>query len=142
MNKLLQRTIAFLAAALTQLAGAQAFPTKPVRLTVPFPPGGGSDILARPIAQKLAEKWGQPVIVDNRGGSGGNIGTRAAAEAEPDGHTIILGVLGAHAVKQSLYANAGFDSTRDLAAITWFRTKTHDPANVRAFRRALRESAS
>jgi tripartite-type tricarboxylate transporter receptor subunit TctC len=105
-------------ATFTQLAAAQAFPTKAVRLIVPFPPGGGTDILARPIAQKLAEKWGQPVIIDNRGGAGGNIGTKAAAETDPDGHTIILGVLGTHAVNQSLYANAGFDSTRDFAAIT------------------------
>ncbi len=103
---------------LSAAASAQPFPTKPVKLIVPFPPGGGTDILARPIAQKLSAKWGQPVIVDNRGGAGGNIGTKAAAEAEPDGYTIILGVLGTHAVNQSLYANAGFDSTKDFAAIT------------------------
>ena len=109
---------AFALAAFAGLAAAQAFPSKAVRLIVPFPPGGGTDILARPIAQKLAEKWGQPVIIDNRGGAGGNIGTRAAAEAPADGYTIILGVLGTHAVNQSLYANAGFDSTKDFAAIT------------------------
>ena len=97
---------------------AQDFPNKPVKLIVPFPPGGGTDILARPIAQKLSEKWGQPVIVENRGGAGGNIGTKAAAEAAPDGYTLIFGVLGTHAVNQSLYANPGFDSTIDFAAIT------------------------
>src|SRR5512134_3502073 len=118
MKKLLHWAAALLAAAAFQAALADTFPAKPVRMIVPFPPGGGTDILARPIAQKLSEKWGQPVIVDNRGGAGGNIGTKAAAEAEPDGYTIILGVLGTHAVNQSLYANAGFDSTRDFAAIT------------------------
>lgn len=118
MKKLLHWTAALLTAAACQAGLADAFPSKPVRLIVPFPPGGGTDILARPIGQKLSERWGQPVIVDNRSGAGGNIGTRAAAEAEPDGYTIILGVLGTHAVNQSLYANAGFDSTKDFAAIT------------------------
>jgi len=97
---------------------AQDYPSKPVKLIVPFPPGGGTDILARPLAQKLSEKWGQPVIVENRGGAGGNIGTKAAAEAAADGYTLIFGVLGTHAVNQSLYANPGFDSTVDFAAIT------------------------
>jgi tripartite-type tricarboxylate transporter receptor subunit TctC len=100
------------------LAYAQDYPNKPVKLIVPFPPGGGTDILARPIAQKLSEKWGQPVVVENRGGAGGNIGTKAAAEAAPDGYTLIFGVLGTHAVNQSLYVNPGFDSTVDFAAIT------------------------
>lgn len=114
--------LAWLCAALaligSSLTQAQDFPSKPVKLIVPFPPGGGTDILARPIAQKLSEKWGQPVIVENRGGAGGNIGTKAAAEATPDGYTLIFGVLGTHAVNQSLYANPGFDSTVDFAAIT------------------------
>ena len=104
---------------------AQEFPSKPDKLIVPFPPGGGTDILARPIAQKLSEKWGQPVVVDNRGGAGGNIGTKAAAEAAPDGYTLIFGVLGTHAVNQSLYANPGFDSTVDFAAITMVANTTN-----------------
>lgn len=118
MKKLMKWTAAMAFSAISAAAAAQSFPTRPVKLIVPFPPGGGTDILARPIAQKLSAKWGQPVIIDNRGGAGGNIGTKAAADAEPDGYTIILGVLGTHAVNQSLYANAGFDSTRDFAAIT------------------------
>ena len=109
---------AALAVACSSVTQAQDYPLKPVKLIVPFPPGGGTDILARPIAQKLSEKWGQPVIVENRGGAGGNIGTKAAAEAAPDGYTLIFGVLGTHAVNQSLYANPGFDSTIDFAAIT------------------------
>ena len=85
---------------------------------MPFPPGGGTDILARPLADALSKKWGQPVIIDNRGGAGGNIGTKAAADAEPDGYTLIFGVMGTHAVNQSLYKDAGFDSMKDFAAIT------------------------
>ena len=116
--KLLQLATAVLATAIAQVALAQPFPSKPVKMIVPFPPGGGTDILARPLAQKLSEKWGQPVIIDNRGGAGGNIGVKAAADAEPDGYTIILGVQGTHAVNPSLYANPGFDTLRDFAPLT------------------------
>ena len=107
------------------LVQAQDFPSKPVKLIVPFPPGGGTDILARPIAQKLSEKWGQTVIVENRGGAGGNIGTKAAADAPADGYTLILGTVGTHAVNQSLYVSAGFDSTIDFAAITMLANTTN-----------------
>jgi len=107
------------------LVQAQDFPSKPVKLIVPFPPGGGTDILARPIAQKLSEKWGQTVIVENRGGAGGNIGTKAAADAPADGYTLILGTVGTHAVNQSLYVSAGFDSTIDFAAITMVANTTN-----------------
>jgi tripartite-type tricarboxylate transporter receptor subunit TctC len=116
--KTLKLAAAILATAIAQVAAAQPFPSKPVRMIVPFPPGGGTDILARPLAQKLSEKWGQPVIIDNRGGAGGNIGVKAAADAEPDGYTIILGVQGTHAVNPSLYANPGFDTLRDFAPLT------------------------
>ena len=109
--------IVFASVAMGQ-TNALNYPNRPVKIIVPFPPGGGTDILARPIAQKLSTLWGQPVVIDNRGGAGGNIGTKAAAEAEPDGYTLIFGVLGTHAVNQSLYANAGFDSTKDFAAVT------------------------
>lgn len=118
MGVIAKLLLGFSVTALTSFAAAQTFPSKPVKLIVPFPPGGGTDILARPIAQKLSEKWGQPVIIENRSGAGGNIGTKAAAEAPPDGYTLIMGVLGTHSVNQSLYANAGFDSTKDFAAIT------------------------
>lgn len=118
MQKNITQWLCVFAMLLSGLVSAQTFPSKPVKIIVPFPPGGGTDILARPIAQKLSEKWGQPVVIDNRGGAGGVIGTKAAAEAEPDGYTLIFGVLGTHAVNQSLYANPGFDSTKDFAAIT------------------------
>ncbi|WP_232338140.1 tripartite tricarboxylate transporter substrate binding protein [Bordetella flabilis] len=112
-----------LAGALTggpaQAADAAAgFPDRPVRLIVPFPPGGGTDILARPVAQKLGEKWGQPVIVENRAGAGGNIGTEAAARAPADGYTLVLGTVGTHAINQSLYKHLPYDAVRDFAAIT------------------------
>jgi tripartite-type tricarboxylate transporter receptor subunit TctC len=97
---------------------AASFPDHPVRLIVPFPPGGGTDILARPIAQKLGEKWGQPVIIENRAGAGGNIGTEAAARAAPDGYTLVLGTVGTHAINQSLYRNLSYDAVRDFVAIT------------------------
>ncbi|WP_260986159.1 tripartite tricarboxylate transporter substrate binding protein [Bordetella genomosp. 13] len=99
-------------------AGAAGFPDHPVRLIVPFPPGGGTDILARPLAQKLSEQWGQPVVVENRAGAGGNIGTDVAARAPADGYTLVLGTVGTHAINQSLYANLPYDAVRDFAAIT------------------------
>lgn len=114
----LQALVLLLAAVAGAGTWAQDYPNRAVKLIVPFPPGGGTDILARPIAQKLSELWGQPVVVDNRGGAGGNLGTKLAAEAPPDGYTLILGVQGTHAVNQSLYSNPGFDATRDFAAIT------------------------
>jgi tripartite-type tricarboxylate transporter receptor subunit TctC len=97
---------------------ATGFPDRPVRLIVPFPPGGGTDILARPVAQKLGEKWGQPVIIENRAGAGGNIGTEAAARAPADGYTLVLGTVGTHAINQSLYRHLPYDAVRDFAAIT------------------------
>lgn len=118
MKTPLKMLAALVLAAVAVAAVAQSFPNRTVRLIVPFPPGGGTDILARPIAQKLSEKWGQPVVIDNRAGAGGNVGTKAVADAPADGYTLIFGVQGTHAVNQSLYSNAGFDSTKDFAAIT------------------------
>jgi tripartite-type tricarboxylate transporter receptor subunit TctC len=103
---------------LADAAAADTFPNRPVRLIVPFPPGGGTDILARPMAQKLGEKWGQAVIIENRAGAGGNIGTEAAARAPADGYTLVLGTVGTHAINQSLYSNLSYDATRDFVAIT------------------------
>jgi len=97
---------------------AAGFPDHAVRLIVPFPPGGGTDILARPLAQKLGERWGQPVVIENRAGAGGNIGTDTAARAPADGYTLVLGTVGTHAINQSLYARLPYDAVRDFAAIT------------------------
>jgi len=89
-----------------------------VRFIVPFPPGGGTDGLARVLAAKLGELWGQQVIVDNRGGAQGNIGTAVGAKAPPDGYTITLGHQGALTINPHLYSNPGYDALRDFAAVT------------------------
>src|SRR5918911_5453006 len=107
---------AFCAAALLlvapQFASAQAspaYPTKPVRMIVPFPAGGATDIVGRLIAQKLAETWGHQVIVDNRGGAGGTIGSELAAKSPPDGYTILVGTSSTHAIAPSLYSKLPYD---------------------------------
>jgi tripartite-type tricarboxylate transporter receptor subunit TctC len=111
-----------LAAALLVLAApglphAQDYPTRTITLIVPFPPGGGVDAMARIIAEKMSVALKQQIIVDNRGGGGGTIGTRAVAKAEPDGYTLLLGHTGTVSINPSLYKNAGYDPRRDLAPI-------------------------
>src|SRR6201991_4593159 len=86
-------------------AGAQtAYPNKPIRVVVPFPAGGTTDILARAAGQKMSEAWGQPVIVDNRPGAGGNIGAELVAKSPNDGYTLLMGTVGTHAINASLYS--------------------------------------
>ena len=100
------------------LAAAQgAYPTKPIRLIVPFPPGGGTDIVARIIAAKLTDEFKQQVIVDNRAGADGVIGTDIAAKANPDGHVLFIGTAGNLAINPSLYPKLPFDMARDFAPI-------------------------
>src|ERR1051325_2051700 len=100
------------------LAGmAHAFPTKPVKIIVAFPPGGGTDIVARLLAPRLSEVWGQPVIVENRAGASGTIGTEAAARAEPDGYTLLMATMGNMTANQHLYRMAE-DPLRAFAPIT------------------------
>jgi len=101
----------------TPALGAQPYPSKPVRLIVPFAAGGSTDLLARTLATKLQESLGQTVIVDNRPGAGGNIGTEAAAKAAPDGYTLLMGT-NANAVNHSLYTNLRFDFLRDFEPIS------------------------
>jgi tripartite-type tricarboxylate transporter receptor subunit TctC len=96
---------------------AQAYPSKPLRLIVPFPPGGSTDILARALAQKLGEGLGQPVVIDNRGGAGGSIGAETASKAAPDGHTIMMGHLGTLAVAPAIYKNLGYDPRKSFAPV-------------------------
>src|SRR3989442_9765591 len=91
-------------------AFAQAFPTKPVRLVVPFPPGGPLDAVGRAIADKLTQTWGQSVVVDNRPGAGGNIGADLVAKSPPDGYTVVMGALSTHAVNPSLYPKMPYDA--------------------------------
>jgi len=107
-------------AALVLCAGgawAQSFPTKPVRIVVPFPPGGTVDVLARLIAPKMSDGLGQPVIVDNRGGAGGSIGTHAVAQAEPDGHTMLLTPNGI-AIAPSMFRKLPYDPAKELTPVT------------------------
>lgn len=99
-------------------AFAQAYPNKPIRLIVPFPPGGGNDVIARIVGQKLGERLGQSVIIDNRGGSNGIIGLQALAQAAPDGYTIGVGAAGPMAVNPSLYEKLSYDPVKDFAPIT------------------------
>ena len=98
-------------------AQAPAYPTKPIRIVVPFPPGGATDILAREVAQKLNDAWGQQVIVDNRPGAGGNIGSELVAKAAPDGYTLEMGTVGTHAINASLYAKMPYDNVKDFVPI-------------------------
>ena len=92
---------------------------KPIRLIVPFPPGGGTDLVGRSVGAKLAEALGQKVVIDNRGGAGGNIGAEMAARSDPDGYTLLIGAIGAISVNPSLYAGKlPYDPQRDLAPIT------------------------
>jgi len=97
---------------------AQAWPGRPVRLIVPFPPGGSTDILGRSIAQKLQEALGQPFVVENKGGAGGSIGATEAARAAPDGYTLLMGHIGTLAVNPSLYPDLAYDSMRSFAPVT------------------------
>jgi tripartite-type tricarboxylate transporter receptor subunit TctC len=105
------------AMALPAAAVAQTFPTRPIRLIVPYPAGGGTDIVARVLGQKLHESLGQPVLIDNRGGAGGTIGTAAAAKAPPDGYTLVL-VPTSHVINPSIYAKLPYDTEKEFAPIT------------------------
>jgi tripartite-type tricarboxylate transporter receptor subunit TctC len=102
--------------------GATSYPTKPVRFIAPFPPGGSTDLLARLVAQKLTEAWGQQVVVENRGGAAGTIGVEAAARSAPDGYTIVMGHVGTFGVNPTLYPKLSYDAIRDFAPITVLAT--------------------
>jgi tripartite-type tricarboxylate transporter receptor subunit TctC len=115
---MLRRAILGLAAALIATAAhAQAFPSKPIKLVVPFPPAGGTDIMSRTVANKLTEvnKW--TVVVDNRPGAGGNIGVDAAAKSQPDGYTLVMGQTSNLAISPTLYGKLPYDPVKDLEPI-------------------------
>src|SRR5688572_33315745 len=99
-------------------AFAQGYPAKPVRLIVPYPPGGGNDTLGRLFAAKLGERLGQPFVVENRPGAGTMIGTEAAAKSTPDGYTIRLSSISTHALSPNLYSRVPYDPVKDFAPIT------------------------
>jgi tripartite-type tricarboxylate transporter receptor subunit TctC len=108
---------AMLLAALGSMAGAEDYPARPITLLAPFPAGGGVDAMARIIAERLSAALGQQIIIDNRGGAAGVIGTRAAAKAAPDGYTLVMSTSGTTSINPSLYAQPGYDVARDFTPI-------------------------
>ncbi|MDH6592333.1 tripartite-type tricarboxylate transporter receptor subunit TctC [Variovorax sp. TBS-050B] len=115
--------IALLAAA-PLLAQAADYPAKPIRFIVPYTPGGTTDLVARTVGQKVSEKLGQPVLIDNRGGAGGNIGMDAVAKAAPDGYTIGFGAISTNALNPHIYRSMAFDPRKDFTAISLLGTST------------------
>ena len=115
------RCAAALAAATFMLVGigaaAQSYPSKPIRIVVPYPPGGAADVIARVIGKRLTEELGQPVIVDNRAGAGGSIGTQFVAKSAPDGYTLLLGNPGPNAINPSIYQHLGYHPESDFAPV-------------------------
>ncbi|WP_326540937.1 Bug family tripartite tricarboxylate transporter substrate binding protein [Pseudorhodoferax sp.] len=107
-----------LAALVPATAFAQAFPNKPVTLVVPFPPGGGTDTGGRVIAEQLGRRWGQPVIVENKGGAAGQIGADFVAKAKPDGYTLLLGNIGTQAINPLLYPKMTYDADKAFAPVS------------------------
>jgi tripartite-type tricarboxylate transporter receptor subunit TctC len=103
-------------------AVAQAYPHKPIRLVVAFPAGGSTDIIARIVGQKLGERLGQQLVIDNRGGAGGTLGTEIAARANPDGYTLTMGTTSTHVIAAGAYANLKYDPLKDFEPITLVAT--------------------
>lgn len=118
--KLLRCLVSTLLVCLPLAAAAQAsdFPSKAIRIVVPFPPGGATDAAARLVAVKMSEHWGQPVLVDNRAGAGGNVGSDLVAKSPADGYTLVMGVTGSHAINASLYSKMPYDPVTDFVAIS------------------------
>ena len=116
-----RQTLMALAAGFASQAYAQRtsdYPTKPIKIIVPFPAGGGGDILARLTLSKLAQELGQSVVFENIGGAGGNVGVSNGSRAAADGYTLVYGTNGTHAINQTLYKNPGFDPIKDFEPIT------------------------
>ena len=108
----------FLFLFISNLAFAQTYPAKPVRVVIPYPPGSTPDIVGRTLSSKLQDALGQPFVVDNRTGAGGNIGAEAVAKAAPDGYSLLIGINGPAAINKFLYKNLGYDSDKDLLPIS------------------------
>lgn len=107
-------------ATMATIAAAQtaSYPIRPVRMVVPFPPGGGTDIVARLVMPKLSENLGQPIVIDNRGGANGGIGTDIAAKSQADGYTVLVGGIGTMAINPAMYSKIPYDPVRDFAGVT------------------------
>jgi tripartite-type tricarboxylate transporter receptor subunit TctC len=117
MRGILQWTLGAMFACIALGAFAQSYPSRTIRLVVPFPAGGTTDILAREVAQKLTEVLGQAVVVDNRPGAAGNIGSDLVAKSAPDGYTLLMGTVGTHAINPSLYSKMPYDHVKDFAPV-------------------------
>ena len=118
MNQKISAWICVLLASFSCALPAAVYPEKPVRIVVPYPPGGPTDILARTIGEKMSIALGQPVLIDNRAGAGGVVGSDFAAKAAPDGHTLLWGTSGSHAINPTLHPRLAYDSVKDFAPIT------------------------
>ena len=113
----MKRALAVLLLAACGLLQAQPYPSKPIKIVVPFPAGGIADLYARLIGARLSDRWAQPVLVENRTGAGGNIGADAVAKSAPDGYSLVMGSFGTHAVNVSLFATMPYDPVHDFAPI-------------------------
>jgi tripartite-type tricarboxylate transporter receptor subunit TctC len=111
------RIAAVLSLALSGAAAAQDYPTRPITLVVPYAAGGGNDVMARIVAEKMSKSLGQQIVIENKGGAGGSIATRQVARAAPDGYTLGLGGTGTLAINPTLYPNVGYDPRRDFAPV-------------------------
>jgi tripartite-type tricarboxylate transporter receptor subunit TctC len=118
MRGLLRLLAVLLVAGAAATVQAQTYPSKPIRMIVPFPPGGTTDILARAIGAELTKAWGQPVVIENRPGAGGNIGSEAVARSPGDGYTLLMGTVGTHGINPSLYKKMPYDAVKDFAPVT------------------------
>jgi tripartite-type tricarboxylate transporter receptor subunit TctC len=117
-RRLLGLTALALLGSVTMAAAQDAFPTRPVSLVIPFPAGGSTDLVGRIIAEKMSSLLGQQVVVENRGGAGGNVGSAAVAKAEPDGYTLLIGTVATHAINAALYKKLPFDPVADFAPVS------------------------
>jgi len=118
MKSLFNVSLVFLLGLACAAANGQAYPVKSIKMIVPFPAGGTTDIVARSVGQKLSEALGQQIVIDNRPGAGGNIGSDLVAKAAADGYTLLMGTVGTHAINASLYAKMPFDHVKDFAPVT------------------------
>lgn len=108
---------AFLLLALSPVLAAETYPSKPLRVVITFPAGGPTDVIVRLVSQRLTDAWGHPVIIDNRGGAGGIVGTEVVARAAPDGYTFLVGTAGGMTINPALHAHLSYDSFRDFAPV-------------------------
>ncbi|MSQ53221.1 MAG: hypothetical protein EXR28_15190 [Betaproteobacteria bacterium] len=105
-------------ALISSTAAAQSYPTKPIRMIIPYAPGGPVDGVGRVLVQSLNKTWGHPVVIENRGGAAGNIGTEAVVKASPDGYTLLFTASGPLVINQALYGNLPYDPMKDFAPVT------------------------